>query len=309
MAQPVDRRIKALRRFATSITGFMLVGHLVLGFEQSWAQVAVVLATAYGAELTLETLEARMQARKPRYRGTRADMINFMLPAHIAAMSISFLIFPNGRLWPFVFAGVVAVAAKYLVTAPVNGRQRHVFNPSNLAIAATLTLFPWVGPAPTYHFTSFAVGVWDWVVPLVLLASGLLLNTQLTGKWPLIAAWLTGFAAQAVLRGVLTGDVLAAALAPMTGTAFLLYTNYMITDPGTTPVRPRNQVVFGATTAAVYGLLVSFDIVFGLFYALVLTCGLRGLMLWAIALRADRHALAAEVAPAPVAPALAGARR
>jgi hypothetical protein len=53
----------------------------------------------------------------------------------------------------------------------------------------------------------------------------------------------------------------------------------MITDPGTTPVRPRNQVIFGVTTATAYGLLVVSGISFGLFFALVITCVLRGILL------------------------------
>jgi hypothetical protein len=62
----------------------------------------------------------------------------------------------------------------------------------------------------------------------------------------------------------------------MTGTVFILFTNYMITDPGTTPVRPWHQAAFGAATAAIYGLLVYSHIVFGLFFSLAIVCALRG---------------------------------
>ena len=36
------------------------------------------------------------------------------------------------------------------------------------------------------------------------------------------------------------------ALAVMTGVAFILYTNYMVTDPGTTPSKPAAQFAFAA---------------------------------------------------------------
>ena len=39
--------------------------------------------------------------------------------------------------------------------------------------------------------------------------------------------------------------------------AFLLFTFYMVTDPGTTPVEPRGQIAFGAVVAAAYGVLMS----------------------------------------------------
>jgi hypothetical protein len=60
----------------------------------------------------------------------------------------------------------------------------------------------------------------------------------------------------------------------------------MITDPGTTPVPARGQVIFGAATAAVYGLLVSLNIVFGLFFALTIVSAGRGACLYLAAARA-----------------------
>ncbi|SNR31602.1 hypothetical protein SAMN06265360_1024 [Haloechinothrix alba] len=122
-------------------------------------------------------------------------------------------------------------------------------------------------------------GALDWLVPLGVLMAGTMLNVRLTGRWPLILGWVGGFGAQAVVRWDVLDHSLVAALMPMTGVAFILFTNYMITDPGTTPGRPRNQVVFGVTTAAVYGILVAWHVVFGLFFALVITCMLRGLVL------------------------------
>jgi hypothetical protein len=54
----------------------------------------------------------------------------------------------------------------------------------------------------------------------------------------------------------------------------------MVTDPATTPARPRNQVIFAAAVAGTYGLFMQFNIVFGLFYALTLVTLLRGLTLY-----------------------------
>jgi hypothetical protein len=94
----------------------------------------------------------------------------------------------------------------------------------------------------------------------------------------------------------------------MTGVAFVLYTNYMITDPGTTPSRPRNQVFFGLGVAASYGLLVELHIVFGMFFALVITCAVRGAVLVVLRwLRAGQPAPAAVRTSVPVSPAIASA--
>ena len=299
---PKDPRVAALRRFAISITVFTIVGHFALGFEQSWAQPAVALATAYVLELALEGLDAWCAGRRPRFRGGVGALVTFLLPAHISALSIGLLLYANDRVWPFVFAAAIAVGAKFVLRAPVAGKPRHFLNPSNLGIAVTLVLFPWVGIAPPYHFTEYTSGALDWIIPIAVLFSGLALNLQLTQKGPLIAGWLLGFAAQAVVRGAFTDIATVAALVPMTGAAFILFTNYMITDPGTVPVRPRNQFVFGVAAAAAYGVLVAAHVVFGLFFCLVAVCALRGALLWAIALREalQRRRVEAEVAPSPV---------
>nr|WP_152521179.1 enediyne biosynthesis protein UnbU [Nocardiopsis ganjiahuensis] len=295
-APPLDRRVLALRMFATSITVFTVLGHLLLGFEQ--APVTPVLAVLFGyvLDLTLETLDARAADRAPGYAGGLVRMIDHLLPTHIAGLACALLLWGNSSVWPYLFAVSIAVSSKYVFRIPVGGRKRHFLNPSNFGIVVTLLLFPWVGIAPPYHFTNNTVDTLDWLIPLGILMAGTMLNVNLTKRWPLILGWVGGFALQAVLRWLFLDHMLVAALLPMTGVAFILFTNYMITDPGTTPSKPRNQVVFGLTTAAVYGLLVVNHIVFGLFFALIITCVLRGAVL-----------LAAPVFTRGPAPAVSGA--
>ena len=79
------------------------------------------------------------------------------------------------------------------------------------------------------------------------------------------------------------GTPIVAGLLPMTGLAFVLFTNSMVTDPATTPFKPSTQVMFGAAVAAVYGVLMLMHVVFGLFFALVIVCFMRGLSLYALA--------------------------
>jgi Na+-translocating ferredoxin:NAD+ oxidoreductase RnfD subunit len=181
----------------------------------------------------------------------------------------------------------------------IKGRLRHVLNPSNTGIATTLVVFHWVGIAPPYQFTNNYHQAVPWLLPLGILMLGTMLNSKLTGKLPLILAWVAGFAGQAVIRSIFHGDSLIAALLPMTGVAFILFTNYMITDPGSTPTARRGQVAFGLTAAAVYGALVWNGIVFGLFFALVISCLLRaiGLLLLPLA-----RAICARVLPPPLRP-------
>jgi hypothetical protein len=278
--RPADPRIAALRRFALSITVFTVLGHLFLGFEQAYLTPIVALLVAYTLSLLFETLDVWARGGRARYRGSSGDLFNFLLPSHIAALACAMLLYGNKSLWPVSFAVTVAIAGKYLFRIRVGGRLKHLMNPSNLGISATLVCFSWVSIAPPYHFTENVGSVLDWVIPGLILAAGTMLNGKLTRRLPLIAGWVGGFVLQAVLRSVFFDQALASALLVMTGVAFVLFTNYMITDPGTTPVRPRNQVVFGLSTALVYGALVVAHITFGLFFALVLVCAARLAATW-----------------------------
>jgi enediyne biosynthesis protein E5 len=308
---PAERRITALRRFALGITGLTLAGHLLLGFEQSWAQVVVALGTCYGVELALEATDAWSAGRPVRFRGGPRALVDFLLPAHISALAIAMLLYPGGRLAPIAFAGAVAVCSKSVFRAPLARGRRHFLNPSNFGIAVTLLLFPAVSISPPYHFTENVAGAGDWLIPVFVLCTGTFLNYKLTGKLPLIAAWLVAFAAQALFRHLAFGASLEGALLPMTGMAFLLFTFYMVTDPGTTPVRPRNQVAFGAAVAVAYGALLALHVVFTLFFALVLVSSVRGAWLYAAAAaRSRRPEAAREREPLVPRPALgSGIRR
>lgn len=269
-----------LRRFAAAITILNILGHTFLGFEQSWAQPLVALATAYSTEILLELIDAWARRRTPRFVGGVRNFVDFLLSAHISALAVAMLLYANERLWPIAFATATAICSKVIFRAPFNNGTRHFFNPSNFGITIALLLFPWVGIAPPYHFTENLDRFGDWILPAIIFVSGTFLNARFTHRLPLIAAWLGGFTLQALARSLIFGTPITAALLPMTGMAFILYTFYMVTDPATTPNSSRAQVAFGVGVAATYGLLLVTHVVFGLFFALTIVCALRGVSLY-----------------------------
>jgi hypothetical protein len=188
-----------------------------------------------------------------------------------------------------VFGTVVALVSKSLLRAPVGAGSRHFFNPSNFGITVTLLLFPWVGIAPPYQFTEYLGRVGDLALPAVIIISGTFLNAKFTRKLPLIAGWLGGFVAQALIRSVIFDTPSTAGLVPITSVAFILFSFYMVTDPATTPTEPRAQIFFGLSVAATYGLLLFVHVVFGLFFALTIVCAVRGVSLYAKAYLAQRE--------------------
>jgi len=278
-----DFRLAALRRFAIAITVLNIAGHVFLGFEQSLAQVFASLVTAYSLDIGLETIDARANRRKPRFGGSPGDLVNFLLPSHITGLAVAMLLFANDRILPIIFATTVAIASKTVFRAPVGNGKRHFFNPSNVGIAVTLFLFPWVGIAPPYQFTENLGGIAHWILPGVLILTGTFLNARFTRRMPLIIAWVGGFALQALIRNLFFGTSWTGGLVPITGVVFLLFTFYMITDPGTTPTKPVNQVVFGGGVALAYSFLLILHVAFGLFFALVIVCTLRGIGLYVFA--------------------------
>lgn len=275
-----EPRVQGLLRFAISITVLNILGHLFLGFEQPPIVPFATVALAYAMELGLEALDARLTRRPARFGRSPKSVMVFLLPAHITALACGMLLYSGPVLWPVLLATASAVTVKYLIKAPVAGKMRHVMNPSNFGIALVLVLFPWVGIAPPYMFTAHVQQPFDWIIPLGVLMLGTMLNVKLTKKWPLILAWLGGWIVQAAARSVLTGSDFVAALGPLTGVAFILFTNYMITDPGSTPFKKQGQIAFGFGCALMYGILMTLDIAYGLFFALVLTCLVRAALLW-----------------------------
>jgi hypothetical protein len=277
-----DTRYLALRNFAMSITAFNIFGYTLLGFEQPWIWPIFAVAVGYLTDLTLETTTGWAYRRTPRYRGRGVrGLYEFLLPAHITSLAVNMLLYANNQFLPVAFGVVVGVGGKYILQAPIHGRMRHYMNPSNFGIAVTLVVFgSWVNIAPPYEFTEKANTFFRVMVPVVIITAGTVINALLTKRTALIVGWLGGFAIQAFVRHAIWHVSLFGALGPMTGVAFVLFTNYMITDPGTTPSKGWPKFMFGASVATVYGVLMEFNVVYTLFFATAVVCFLRGLGWW-----------------------------
>ncbi|HEV2377057.1 MAG TPA: enediyne biosynthesis protein [Streptosporangiaceae bacterium] len=300
-AKPKDVRYLALRNFALSITVFNIFGYTMLGFEQPWLWPFLAVATAYVTDIVFELISAWAYQRSPRFMGNGPrGVYEFLLPAHITALAVNMLLYANNQWWPIMFGVVLAVSQKHVLQAPIAGRMRHFMNPSNLGITATLLVFgSWVSIAPPYQFTEWASTYFRLMVPLVILTSGTVINAMLTRRIPLIVGWLGGFAIQTFVRHWLWGVQLNTGLGVMTGVAFILFTNYMITDPGTSPTKARPQFMFGSGIAFVYAVLMQLNIVYTLFYATTVVCACRGLGWWVAHLRRRARERAAAAAAVP----------
>jgi enediyne biosynthesis protein E5 len=277
-----DPRYLALRNFAMSITVFNIFGYTVLGWEQPWLWPFLAVATAYVTEIAFELLSAWAEHREPAFlgRGPRGVM-EFLLPAHITGLACNMLLYANNQWWPVMFAVVIAVSQKHALRAPIAGRMRHFMNPSNFGISVVLlVLGSWVSISPPYMFTEWANTYFRLMIPMIILTAGTVLNAMLTKKTALIVGWMGSFAIQALVRHWLFGVQLNTALGVMTGVAFVLFSNYMVTDPATTPTKGMAKFMFGSAVGLVYGVLMAFNVVYTLFFALSIVCAARGLGWW-----------------------------
>ena len=281
-------RLFALWYFTTLMIIWNVLGHVKLGFEQSWATPIVAVVTAVLVSMFLDWIDARAKNRELRFTGSLGSFLNFLPACLIPGFACGMLLYANERLWPVVFAVVLSMGSKVILRAPVgNGHTQHIFNPSNFGVGATLVLFPDVSFAPPYHFTENITGMWDWGVPLIVLTTGIIIHALFTGRLPLVGAWILGFILQGLLRAQYFGIPSIVPLVPMTSAAFIIFTLYMIPDPATTPLRPARQALFGFAVAFVYGILQMLHFVFGLFFALLIVCAIRGVALHLNALSKD----------------------
>ena len=284
-AEPVrDLRYLALRNFAISMTIFNILGYTVLGFEQPWLWPFFALLTGYTTEALMDTIQAYFERRKPRYLdGSMKERMAFFFPSHITSLAVNILLYANDRFFPIVFGIVVAITGKYILIAPIKGRMRHYMNPSNLGITAALVFFgSWVSIAPPYMFTEHVPDIFKIMIPMIIITAGTMINAKLTQRGMLIVGFAGAFAIQALIRWWWYDIAVFSGLAVMTGVAFVLFTNYMITDPGTSPSKPMHQFMFGGSVGAVYGVLMAFNVVYTLFFAVVIVCGIRGGYHWTL---------------------------
>lgn len=299
-----DPRYIALRNFAISISVLNIFGYTILGFEQPWLWPILAVLTGYSTEIVFELISSWAYRRRPKFLGGGLrGLYESLLPAHITSLAVSMLLYCNNQFWPVAFGVVVGVGAKHVLQAPIAGRMRHFMNPSNFGITAVLLCFShWASIAPPYQFSENANTYFRVMIPLIIAVSGTVINAMLTRKVPLIVGWMGGFAIQAFVRHWIWDVSLFSALGAMTGIAFVLFTNYMITDPGTTPFKARNQFMFGSSVAFVYAVMMQFNVVYTLFFATTAVCALRGLGWWGayfIARYKQRRAAASELSIGP----------
>jgi Na+-translocating ferredoxin:NAD+ oxidoreductase RnfD subunit len=156
------------------------------------------------------------------------------LSAVISGLIIGYVLSSDQPWWVFVIAGALAIASKYVIRF----HKKHIFNPAAFGIFLTLVIFG--------AYTQWR-GTYAWYI---LLPCGIYF-AQKIGKLRVVISYflvsLALFGAQAIMQKIPLGHIL--------GYFSYFYIFVMIIEPKTSPVKPREQVIFGAGIAVLIFIL------------------------------------------------------
>ena len=213
------RRFKIDERYVAPllITCILLAAQMQFGVLESYPQTLLAIVTSIATEMFLSRLT----------RGTWPHLAS----AYISGISVGILV-RSPEFWPYALCAAIAIASKYVIRL----KGRHLWNPSNFAIAMMLILAP------------FAVATlsvqWDnrpWAM-LAIWTLGSVIVWRLR-RFHICATYALSFVAFAALRSYITGHSFASEVAPITGPMYQLFIFFMITDPKTTVKGKRAQIV------------------------------------------------------------------
>jgi Na+-translocating ferredoxin:NAD+ oxidoreductase RnfD subunit len=259
--------LRAIRRAVRTPKGLMtlvLLGLLALATAHAGVGlVAPGVLAAVGIAAALDFALIWLTRGKPEWPSGAA----------LTALFIALILDPNTPAYVIACTAVLAVNSKYLLRT----RWANIFNPAAIALVAYYYLFgsgqSWWGALP------------DLPAPFVLaLLAGVVFIAQRIKKLPLVLAFLGAYFALFTVATFLRDPAQVAEIfrAPDANAA-LFFAGFMLTDPPTSPARPRDQVA--------YALLVAGASV-GLYFAFGVLWFLPGALLVGNLIEATRRVLA-----------------
>ena len=165
-----------------------------------------------------------------------ARLISGCKSALISALSLCLLL-RTDWLALAALAAVVAVGSKFLIRV----RDKHVFNPTNLAIVALMLATDGAWVSPGQWGSHAALGFF-------LACAGLLVVTR-AARADVTIAFMAAWAGLLVARSISLNEPMTIPLHRLEGGAFLLFSFFMISDPKTTPDSRAGRVIFAALVA------------------------------------------------------------
>ena len=206
------------------LSGLLAYGTQVLEFDLKPGQIPLTIAVALATQWACTRLWGL-----PKFDAKSAL---------ISALSLCLLLRVD-TLLVAAAAAVVSIASKFVIQI---GRK-HIFNPTNGAIALLMLVTPaaWLSPGQWGNVAFFAF--------LMACLGGLVAYRALRSDVAL--AFIIVYALLVFGRSYYVGEPMTIPLRRLESGGLLLFTFFMISDPRTTPDHPVARVLFGALVACV----------------------------------------------------------
>jgi Na+-transporting NADH:ubiquinone oxidoreductase subunit NqrB len=260
------------------IISLQVLGQTVLHFKLSIAQILVSIAVCAIVEIGISYW--------------RQHAIIWPASAILTGNSTAFILRTNGTRagdwWSlngiewFILAALIGILSKYVLRIG----DRHLYNPSNLGLVLVLLIvgarhvFPqylWWGPVSPVL-----------VLTLLVIVAGAIWVLRPLRMWPMVGAFLAGFAVLIALNAILGRCFFAVwHQGPVCGTGYwlnlvtspelLVFVFFMISDPKTAPGLPRARIIYGIAIAVLASALIwlqpsEFGIKLALLASLTVVC-------------------------------------
>ncbi len=225
-----------------ALTTFLFLGVTFRDFSVSLVQSLTVI----GLSLLFQELMERVFSR--RFNGWKSALIS--------GTSLALLL-RSSSPWLFAAAAFLSVGSKFVVKTS----GKHIFNPSNFAVAVLLLLgFPvWVSPG-------------QWGNDLILIAYVFLIGIGVSlyaERLDVGLSFLVSFSLLLFLRVSYLGQNPKVILHTLSSGSIVLFTFFMISDPRTTPNHRLARIGYGFLVALLFFILrYHFYLTNSLFYAL-----------------------------------------
>jgi len=225
--KPVPKMFGIDARFVAPIfiTMILLVGQFTFGILESPLMTLLAIAASICTELVLGKL----------FTGKWPHLAS----AYISGISVGILV-RSPAIWPFLLCAAISITSKYVI----RWRGRHLWNPSNFGIVSMLVLAPYaVATLSVQWGNDIRPTILIWIIGSIIIANLKRFHITLT--------YVAFFIAFAFLRSAITHDTWQAEIAPLTGPMYQLFIFFMITDPKTTVLTKRGQMLVAFLIAAV----------------------------------------------------------
>jgi enediyne biosynthesis protein E5 len=201
----------------------LLVGVLLRDFSLQPMQVALT----FGAGLATQSFWLRRLGLKQKG----------FLSALVTCCGLSLLL-RSDTLWVHPLAAAIAVSSKFVLRL----RGKHLYNPANLGVIASITLLPGAWTSPGQWGNDLAMAAWFLVLGCIVTTRA----RRFDISWVFIATFLAIIA----LRVVALGQPWTIWTHQLGNGALLLFAFFMISDPMTIPNRRGARVAYAIIVAS-----------------------------------------------------------